>query len=146
MEERRDFCEEARALFLSIAADAQLSGTFSNEAPVDVLFKLPRQKGLSLPISLMLQNLDELHFAGTDWQFCWFPFRDVDSDFREAVTGFLKGQYRVKEYWRGNRFRGGKLQGPSDSGWQTLASCQEGFSFPWPPSSPRYLVNKRSDH
>ena len=91
---------------------------------VEALLEIPVQQGLAFPVSINLQNCDELHLnVGSFW--CeWFPCREreVSDRFVEAVCGLLSGAYRVVEYWRGGVALKADLQRQVGGGWQCVAS------------------------
>ena len=59
----RDYTQEAEALFARVAERHSLRFEIDASAPVEVLWRFPKQEQLSLPITLALQNNDELNFG-----------------------------------------------------------------------------------
>ena len=100
---------------------------------VDVNIDLPIQDGLAYAVNLSLQG-DELHFSvERGFWMEWFPCYDeaVASQFVEAVVGFLSGRYRIIEVSQGNHPFVARLQRPSGSSWQTIATSRS-LRVPWP--------------
>lgn len=71
--ERTDYTTQAKALFGRFAERHGLSYAISPDAPVEVLWTFPEQPKLSMPITLGLQNLDELNFGVSDFWSYFFP-------------------------------------------------------------------------
>ena len=94
---------------------------------VEVMLEIPAQSGLTFPISINLQNVDELHLnTGSFW--CeWFPCQkqEVCDRFAEAVCGLLSGTYRVVEYWRFGSALKAHLQKPDGDGWECVKWCSQ---------------------
>jgi hypothetical protein len=100
--------------------------------PVEIYISIPVQPGLKYGAALMLQNRDELHFSVGNFHLEWVPCAQPSKveAYIEAVTGFLRGQYRVLEHYRGNRYVKGELQAlVSGINWETV-----GISRPLGPS------------
>jgi hypothetical protein len=80
---------------------------------------------------LALQNNDELHFSVEHFWLEWYPCTKPSrvSEYIAAVIGFLSGEYRVLEHYRGKRCVKAELQAPSDGGWQTIGTWSNLLSF-----------------
>jgi hypothetical protein len=97
-----------------------------DEAPrnVDVSVEIPAQPSLSLPVSLNLQNEDELHLNAAGLWVSWFPCTKDGcvQDFVSAVCGLLSGKYRVVEFYRGAKLVRATLQRPDSDNWANIRS------------------------
>lgn len=62
-----DYTQEATALFAHFAERHRLAHIVEPDAPIEMLWEFPEQRGLSLPITLGLQNGDELNFGVVDF-------------------------------------------------------------------------------
>lgn len=104
-----------------------------DESPefVDLELEISEQSGLSFPVSLNLQNNDELHIEAPDFWVEWFPCADSDvvARYIQAVSGLLDGTYRIVHYRRGERLLKARLEKPSDAGWKPVAHYYRGFSI-----------------
>ena len=89
---------------------------------VDLSVTIPKQEGVLYETWLGLQNNDELSFGVRSFQLEWFPCTDKTNQdsFVEAVKGFLSGNYRILEHWKGNKCYKAELQKPIDHGWKTI--------------------------
>lgn len=101
------------------------------DAPVELSIRLPVQPGLNHEVWLALQNNDELHFSVGHFWLEWFPCTKPSrvDEFISSVIGFLSGQFRVLEHYRGKRCVKAELQAPSNGGWQTIGTWSNLLSF-----------------
>ena len=58
-----------------------LTHQVDTEALVELMWHIPAQKGLSLPLTLGLQNWDELNLGVEDFWSYFFPFENVAEKF-----------------------------------------------------------------
>jgi len=100
---------------------------------VEALLEIPAQRGLSFPVSINLQNRDELHLNASSFWYAWFPCRkqEVCDHFVEAVCGLLSGIYRVVEYRRRDIALKAHLERRVGSSWE----CVKWWSRPHIPIS-----------
>ncbi len=90
---------------------------------VDLSIDIPVQPGLIFPVSLNLQNRDELHInVGQCFWLEWFPCDSakVLASYHDAVCGILRGTYRVVEYGSTRHARKAILQRPEKGDWKTI--------------------------
>ena len=85
---------EATALFSRSARRHGLDH-LEIDAPVEVLWEFPIQKGLSLPLTLGLQNNDELNFGVPAFWSSFFPFPRVAEEFESCLDAWLTGRARI---------------------------------------------------
>ena len=87
----------------------------------EVELVIPAQVGLSHQINLNLQNTDELHFNVDEFWGEWFPCTDpkIVESYLQAVSGFLRGIYRIEVYSRKGKSYKRLLQSPNSGGWKT---------------------------
>ena len=93
--------------------------------PVEISIVIPVQPGLKHKIWLGLQNNDELSFGVSHLQVEWFPCTDNSrvEGYIAAVTGFITGEWRIVEHFRGDRCIKAQLQKPlRDGRWKTEAT------------------------
>ena len=90
-----DYTEEAVALFARFVERHGLLYEVDESAPVEVLWNFPVQEKLTLPITLGLQNGDELNFGVSDFWSYFFPFPKVVARFEQAIDAWLVGDARV---------------------------------------------------
>ena len=101
--------------------------------PVEFSVTLPVQPGLKHKVNLNLQNRDELHFSASHFWLEWFPCSQparVD-EYIAAVSGFLSGEYRIVEHYRGNTCVKAELQSPQKTDWKTIGTSSDGLAVPW---------------
>jgi hypothetical protein len=95
----------ARDVFAEIAKRfPSLQMVENHDDPVEISITMPVQPGLSHKVWLCLQNYDELGIkAGDHFYIEFFPCTKPDrvEKYLDAVTGFLSGEYRVLEHYRG---------------------------------------------
>ena len=98
--------EIAKRTFSEIETRFPHLQTIVDEAvPVEFSVTLPVQPGLKYKVNLNLQNRDELHFSVSHLWLEWFPCTQparVD-EYITAVSGFLSGEFRIVEHYRGDR-------------------------------------------
>jgi len=81
-----DYSEEAAALFARFAERHRLIYSVEPDAPIEVLWEFPEQQGLSFPVTLGLQNGDELNFGVADFWSSFFPFERSASTFEVPTS------------------------------------------------------------
>lgn len=119
MTDRRNFTADAEALFQEIISEAGLRHERDLSAPVELLWRLPVQAGLSVEMQFGLQNADELNLGiGRFWS-SMFPFNKVQRDFRRLALGFIEGRCRVAEWRRMGLLYKKTLEEPEGSTWRT---------------------------
>jgi hypothetical protein len=81
---------------------------------VEISITMPVQPGLSHKIWLCLQNFDELGFSVGHFYIEFFPCTKPDrvEKYMDAVSGFLSGNYRILEHYRGTKCYWAQLQKP----------------------------------
>ena len=102
--------------------------------PVELSITLPIQPGLKQQVWLCLQNNDELHFSVGHFWLEWFPCTNPDRvrAYIDAVCGYLSGEYRVLEHYRGNRCVKAELQAPAAADWETIGTTSHlSLPIPW---------------
>lgn len=119
---------------------------FDNDAPVEVLMNIPVQTGLSLEVSVNLQNWDELWLEVGDCVFCMFSFDETRELFRDCIEGLISGNARIVRHLQGpwNSKRGASLQLKRGSSWQTVASQTNWFRMPLFSQSEEILLNEEA--
>ena len=127
----KDTVEIAREVF------GEILSTFpeldSNEHLDDYIFSvdIPKQDGLDFDLNLNLQNHDELHFSVSNFWCEWFPCTTPEkvAEYKKSVIGFIAGDYRVLEHFRGQRPWKAELQAPDNGSWVTVATR---YMISWP--------------
>ena len=112
----RDCTEEATALFSSFVERHGFAYEVDTDAPVEVLWHIPAQERLSLPLTLGLQNWDELNFGVEDFWSYFFPFDAVASEFEKILDQWVTGDARVAVVGR----RARTLQIRDGEGWKSV--------------------------
>lgn len=112
----RDFTMEAEALFQRFAERHGLQHTVRPDVPIEVFWEFPEQPKLSLPLSLGLQNGDELNFGVSDFWSYFFPFPTVAEHFESILDAWVEGRARVGKTGRRSRI----LQVRKDDVWETV--------------------------
>ncbi|MBB5987193.1 hypothetical protein HNP60_003167 [Sphingobium sp. B1D3A] len=132
-----DCSEEATALFTRFAERHRLTYSVETDVPIEVLWRFPIQNGLSLPITLGLQNCDELNF-GVEHFWSFFPFEESASFFEDVLDAWVAGQARIVPIALGGR----ALQRLDGGRWKTIyrANCL----LPVPRNPKRTITNDRS--
>ena len=115
----------ARSAFAQIfAANPDLRWTENKDDPVEISISLPAQARLKYDIWLALQNEDELHFSVGHFWLEWFPCTDFlkAQAYVDAVCGFISGDCRVVEQFRGPDCVKATLQRRNGETWQTIGT------------------------
>jgi hypothetical protein len=97
---RVDYAREAIALFTRFSQRHGLSYAVKEEAVldqagVDVWWEFPVQNKLCWPITLMLQNFDELSFGVPGFWSYLFPFSSVADKFESYIDAWVAGEARI---------------------------------------------------
>ncbi|MCA3249282.1 MAG: hypothetical protein ACK5WY_06030 [Holosporaceae bacterium] len=127
-----DTMKIARDTFSKIAEKfPHLIITENKNDPVEISLTIPKQPGLKFKVWLCLQNNDELHFSVGHFWLAWFPCTDsqIVEHYIEAVIGFLSGNYRVLEHYRGRWCINAVLQKPQDNRWESIGSWATGWGI-----------------
>lgn len=115
-----EYTQEALDMFHAIAKEHGCAIDVQLEKPVEVLCELSRTDSPN-NVVLGLQNGDELNFGVHDFWSFFFPYNDVKSLFRSAVSGWFHGRSRLVYFFRGNRLLKIELQVKmKDGGWQRI--------------------------
>ena len=119
--------EDIRSAFPSLSMRLD-----QNPPNVDINVDIPQQTGLAFDMSLNLQG-DELHLNAGAFHMEWFSCTrpDVVEAYREAVHGLLRGEYRIRERYRGGIPIKAELQRPNGRRWLTIATWH-GWAWPFP--------------
>ena len=128
--DRRDYTAEAEALFQRFAERHELTYDVETGVPMEVCWTFPEQPKLSLPLTLGLQNCDELNFGVSDFWSYFFPFEVVADKFERILDAWVAGIVRVAIM----RGRGRLLQVREGDGWKAAYGAN-GCLFPlrrWP--------------
>lgn len=132
-----DFSEEAAALFARFAERHRLDYSVAADAPIEVLWEFPEQQGLSLPVTLGLQNGDELNFGVADFWSYFFPFEKSATTFERALDAWVVGDARIAQV----AFGGRALQLLDSDRWRTI--YQANCFLPVPRNPKRTITNQR---
>lgn len=133
-----DYTVQAETLFKRFAQRHGLRYQVE-DARMEVCWTFPEQPGLSMPITLGLQNCDELNFGVSDFWSYFFPFESVVERFENAIDAWVMGDARIAV----TGFRGRLLQVREGTRWRSIYGANGClFPFRWAPF--RYEMN-RSD-
>ena len=138
---RIDYTTQAEALFGRFAERHGLAYETITGAPIEVCWAFPEQSKLSLPLTLGLQNGDELNFGVADFWSYFFPFEDVVEEFERAIDAWVVGEARIAV----TRFRGRLLQVRKGTQWKTVY-CANGCLFPFRLTPFRFVMNGEGEH
>ncbi|CAA9255089.1 MAG: hypothetical protein AVDCRST_MAG93-1929 [uncultured Chloroflexia bacterium] len=129
------YIEQATLLFARFAEKHRLEYEVETDAPIEVLWNFPAQDRLSMPVTLGLQNGDELNFGVADFWSMFFPFEDVVPLFERILDAWVAGEARIVLVRLGGR----ALQLREDGEWRTVyrAAC----ILPVPKNPKRTILN-----
>ena len=108
-----DFTDEAEALFTRFADRHGLIHEVDTGVPMEVCWTFPVQQNLTHPLTLGLQNGDELNFGVSDFWSYFFPFDTVSTSFEAILDAWVSGNARVAitgpwgrvlQVWEGGRW------------------------------------------
>jgi hypothetical protein len=134
---RTDYTAEAEALFRRFAERHGLAYEAEAGGPIEVCWTFPEQPKLSMPLTLGLQNCDELNFGVSDFWSYFFPFQDVVEEFECAIDAWVTGDARIAV----TGFRSRLLQVREGSRWKTVYGANGCvFPFSWRPF--RFVMNE----
>ena len=118
------FIPEATALFERFAERHGLHYVIEPDPPIELLWTFPTQPGLKFPLTLGLQNCDELNFGVGDFWSYFFPYEKVEQRFETILDAWVDERARVaKSGWFGR-----VLQLRNAERWQTVYSDS---TLPW---------------
>jgi len=137
---RKDFTTEAEALFDRFARKHELAYKVEPDVPMEVCWTFQRQAKLSMPVTLGLQNNDELNFGVSDFWSYFFPFPDVAKQFEEILNAWVTGEARIAV----EQGRGRKLQLREGGKWTTVYGAN-GCLLPIKRKVLRYETNELQD-
>ncbi len=134
---RENHTTDAEKMFQRFAARHGLTFEVDQNAPIEVCWRFPEQANLSLPITLGLQNCDELNFGVSDFWSYFFPYSKVEREFENILDAWIVGDARVAVTHGRGRF----LQVRSGEDWQTVYGAS-GCLLPWSRKPTCYLTNR----
>ena len=112
----QDYTAEAAALFTRFAERHTLTYEIVPQAPIELLWRFPPQQRLSVPVTLGLQNEDELNFGLPGLWATIFPFPAVSADFERIIDAWVEGRARlVRVGWLRTR-----LELNDNGGWRIV--------------------------
>jgi hypothetical protein len=127
---RRDYTAEAEALFGRFAERHGLTYDVETGVPMEVCWTFPVQPKLSMPLTLGLQNCDELNFGVSDFWSYFFPFQNVANEFERILDAWVAGEARVAITGVRSRL----LQVREGARWKTVYGANGClFPFRWKP-------------
>jgi len=127
-----DYTREAEALFTRFAGRHGLAYQVDTGAPMEVCWTFPEQEKLFLPVTLGLQNGDELNFGVCDFWSYFFPFERVADQFERMLDAWVVGDARIAITGRRSRL----LQVRHGGGWKSVYGANGClFPFRWWPRS-----------
>ena len=133
-----DYTQEAKVLFAAFADRYGLIYDVDEAAPVEVCWRFPVQEHLSVPITLALQNGDEINFCVAEFWSYFFPFPKVAGEFDGILDAWAAGKARVVTgIW------GSSLQVFDAGHWKTV--YRAGRFFPAWGRRERLVQNQRSE-
>lgn len=138
----RDYSADAERLFREFAARHDLTIEKIDEPNVELLMRVPQQKGLSFEITLCCQNCDELNIGVAEFWSTFFPFEKVKQRVEAALDGLVLGECSVLTTWRSGRYVGGKLQRKADAGWETITIHVAGLRVPFLRTTTQRIANE----
>ena len=99
---QRDCTKDAVALFSRFVSRHGFTYEVDDKAPVEVMWIIPSQAGLSLSLVLGLQNSDELNFGIEEFWSYFFPFDDVAEEFEDILEKWVACDARILAVgWKG---------------------------------------------
>jgi hypothetical protein len=128
---RPDCTADAISLFTRISRRHGLTHVTS-DAPVEVMWEFPVQEKLVWPITLSLQNFDELNFGVPGFWSYFFPFSSVAEEFERYIDAWVLNQARVvRNRSRVFRISSSVLEILSDGKWRPVYRAN-GNAWPHP--------------
>lgn len=133
---RDDYTGQAEALFRRFAERHGLTFEVQEGVPIEVCWTFPEQPKLSLPLTLGLQNGDELNFGVSDFWSYFFPFANVAIEFERFLDAWVEGTARVVVTGRRSRL----LQVRENDRWKTVYGAN-GCLFRMSGKAKRFITN-----
>jgi hypothetical protein len=123
----QDTTADAEALFRDFAARYSFAIEKVDNPNVDLLMRLPPQRGLSFELTLGLQNRDALNigFEGF-WSYC-FPYKKEYGFVKSLLEGIASGDCRLATHRQFGRVVKRVLERRSDQSWREIYTA---FSRP----------------
>lgn len=92
---QRDFTNEAEELFRAFAARHALAIEKLDEPNVELLMRIPAQRGLDFELTLGLQNNAEINVGFEEFWSYFFPFEKQRRNVEKALDGLMSGDTRL---------------------------------------------------
>lgn len=125
--QRNDYSVEAEQLFLHFAQAYELEHR-PIKAPVEMLWEFPIQSRLHIPITVGLQNGDELNFGIPGFWSYFFPFSSVCTQFESLLHAWIAGTARIVN--RG-KLKARRLEVLEYGNWKNIYSAWPGGTWPY---------------
>ena len=95
----------------------ELTFTDTQSGQVELLYKFPVQPGLTHPLSLALQNEDELNLGVEKFWSYFFPYEEVEAEFEHILEEWIAGRARIVRY---GKSRARDLELLKDGRWEAV--------------------------
>jgi hypothetical protein len=135
------YTADAEALFRDFAARHELTIEQINEPNVELLMRLPAQRGLSFELTLGLQNTDELNVGFEGFWSYFFPFAQKHELVKDVLEGLMSGKCRLAVHRQFGVVVERTLEQRSNGSWTTLYTARSSFQLPFVGTQVSYVYN-----
>ncbi len=142
MAEYKEYTAEAEALFRDFARRHSL--TIEKAAPdnIELLMRVPRQRGLSFELTLGLQNGDQLNIGVGEFWSHFFPFEKVRPLVSSVLDGLVTGDCRLVTHTRRGRVIKRVLEQRAHGTWRAIYTAYAAIDLPFMPRTSTCLYNE----
>jgi hypothetical protein len=137
-----DRTADAEALFRDFASRHSLTIEKVDNPNVELLMRLPRQRGLSFELTLGLQNRDELNIGFEGFWSHFFPYAEKIGIVRSILEGITSGDCRLATHRQFGRVVKRVLEQRFDPSWREMYTAISHLQLPIIGTRVSYLYNE----
>ena len=137
-----NYADDAEALFRDFAQKHSFAIEKVNEPNVELMMRVPPQPGLSLELSLGLQNDDELNVGfGEFWSY-FFPYESKRQLVSDALDAFVAGDCRLAIHTQLDGVVKRVLEQRFNGAWQPIYTAFSRIEVPFLGTKTSYVLNE----
>ena len=128
-------------MFRDIAERFNLSIEKADNAPIELLMEMPKQQGLDFPITLGLQNGDELNIGVNAFWSYFFPFEEKKALVEQSISDLIRGKMWIEHHHQFGRITKSQLVSGVNGKRKVLYTSQKALHFPFLPRKKTKIQN-----
>lgn len=137
-----NYADDAEALFRDFAQKHSFTIEKVDEPNVELMMRLPPQPGLSLELTLGLQNNDELNVGFGEFWSHFFPYENKRQLVSDALDALVVGDCRLAIYTQLGGVVKRVLEQRFNGAWQPIYTAFARIEVPFLGTKTSYVLNE----